>query len=127
MLCHGIVLPRPDVLNRVRHGIDDRLGTRLSQTHHGRWQKLGDPADLRGDDIQTGACRFNDRRAKGLGQGGIEKQLPTRKMRPNIALSDRAHQFDAVLQHVPLTHLLQLDILGSIATNHESHVRVLLT
>lgn len=45
-------------------------------------------------------------------------------MLPHVALPHCADELDAVLEHTPLAHLLELDELLAIAANHKAELRV---
>lgn len=91
-----------------------------------RGQDLGDAADLGADDVEAAAGGLDDDGAKGLGQRRVQVDVAAHHDVADLFVAHGAEHLDAVLQHVLLDHLLEVDGLGAGAGNDEARVGVVL-
>lgn len=107
-------------------GGDDVVFFGLCKGGHVRGEDLGDAADLGAHDVEAARGRFDYDGAKGLCQGRVEVDVAAGHDVADFLVADGADHLDAVLQHVGLNHLLQVNSLGARAGDDETGVGVVL-
>lgn len=107
-------------------GGDDVVFFGLCEGGHVRGEDLGDAADLGAHDVEAARGRFDNDGAKGLCQGRVEVDVAAGHDVADVLVADGAEHLDAVLQHVGLDHLLQVNSLGARAGDDEAGVGVVL-
>ncbi len=130
--------------DRALDSCDDLVLLRLGELHHAGRQDLGHAADARADDEEAAGRSFDDAGAERLGEGRVEVDLAADQVLnltlmsaacqsrlrassthlSDLALRNGARQLDSLLEEVLLSHLLQLDALGSITADQEAYRRV---
>lgn len=105
---------------------DDVVLLGLGERRHVLREDLGDAADLGAHDVETARGGLDDDGAKGFREGRVEVDVAARHDVPDVLVADGAQHLDAVLQHVRLNHLLQVDGLGAGAGDDEARVGVAL-